>query len=205
MIPDNSAWSASFIRLISDRRAEAEIHRRHNPRPAGVIRRGSVTHQIVELLEECPRRAFQAGELQTILGSQRGAISFALHWLTRQGLVDVLDDQRNPRYRRYRFMKETCAEVSERPEGDCAHQTRPERLVRDAQTVPQSKEPGRTCGDCENITAGGSCKDSRASGIERPDQVALRRCVAFVPKYESMDSRNGRQLWPELIAVESSR
>lgn len=91
------------------------------------------------------------------------------------------------------------------PTGSELHLKPRQEVSDDVHAGVLTKEPGRTCGDCEHITAGGRCKAFPASGIERPAQRALRRCVTFAPHFESMDSRTGRQLWPELTTVETSR
>lgn len=67
-----------------------------------------------------------------------------------------------------------------------------------------TKQPGRACQDCERFTAAHLCSTSAASGIERPSPRALRRCVAFTPLWDSLDKRDGRALWPELVAAEAT-
>lgn len=134
--PDhNQRWSLAFMQLLAARQADTERFRRFNPRPAGVIRKGSVTHGLFEHMAESPGRIFESRELQMILGAQRGSVSFSLHWLTRRGLVEVLEDPRNPRYQLYRLASGAHAEVSVRPAGDCASQVSTECEVRDAKAV----------------------------------------------------------------------
>jgi hypothetical protein len=59
-------------------------------------------------------------------------------------------------------------------------------------------EPRKVCGECEWASTGSSCTNSGESGIERPAMNTPRLCKAFRPKFESLDSRTARQLWPEL-------
>ena len=62
-------------------------------------------------------------------------------------------------------------------------------------------EPRKVCGECEWASTGSSCTNSGESGIERPAMNTPRLCKAFRPKFESLDSRTARQLWPELWAL----
>jgi hypothetical protein len=70
-----------------------------------------------------------------------------------------------------------------------------------------TKEGPRTCGECHNLTAGGTCKAAArcvldfVAGEYRPLPNALRKCLGFTAKFEAMDGRNGRALWPEIAAV----
>jgi hypothetical protein len=64
-----------------------------------------------------------------------------------------------------------------------------------------TKEAGIACSNCNHFTAGHSCRNPEVSGIAVPDSRVGRRCLAFVPIYESMDSRSGVQRWPELVAL----
>lgn len=67
-----------------------------------------------------------------------------------------------------------------------------------------TKQPARTCSECSHFTAGHACNKANESGEERPAARALRRCLSFTPMFESLDNRTGRQLWPELINLESN-
>lgn len=62
-------------------------------------------------------------------------------------------------------------------------------------------EPRKVCGECEWASIGSSCTNSGESGIERPAMNTPRLCKAFRPRFESLDSRTARQLWPELWAL----
>jgi len=61
-----------------------------------------------------------------------------------------------------------------------------------------TREPGRTCSECENYTAAHACGAAERSGIARPAARTPRRCIAFVPLWDDTDRRDGRRLWPEL-------
>lgn len=61
-----------------------------------------------------------------------------------------------------------------------------------------TNEGPRTCGECERFTQGGTCLAAAESGVVAPNPRSPRRCVAFTPVSESLDGRNGRQLWPEV-------
>jgi hypothetical protein len=63
----------------------------------------------------------------------------------------------------------------------------------------ETKEPGRTCSGCANLTAGHRCSRAADSGIEYPAANVSRRCIAFEPHFDATDNRTGRQLWPELV------
>lgn len=62
-----------------------------------------------------------------------------------------------------------------------------------------TKEPGRACGDCDHFSAGHTCRKASESGIESPAAGLPRRCLSFSPLFDSLDSRKGPQLWPELV------
>ncbi len=64
-----------------------------------------------------------------------------------------------------------------------------------------TKEAGRTCSTCENVSPGSTCTKPQASGIEVPAINAIRRCPAYQPGFKAMDDRPGLSLWPELKLV----
>lgn len=64
-----------------------------------------------------------------------------------------------------------------------------------------TKEPGRTCGTCQHMTAGHNCSVAEISGLEHPAGGTWRRCLGYTPTREQYDSRTGVQLWPELVAA----
>lgn len=61
-----------------------------------------------------------------------------------------------------------------------------------------TKETGRSCGTCENLSSASSCIRRQQSGIEYPGANVLRRCPAYQPLHTEADGRNGLVLWPEL-------
>jgi len=83
-----------------------------------------------------------------------------------------------------------------------------------APTVPQTKaasidrfpdivtaEPGRTCSQCDHVSAAGSCIRAKDTGLSFPPPNLKHRCLWFKPHWNSTDSRTGRQLWPEIVAA----
>lgn len=70
-----------------------------------------------------------------------------------------------------------------------------------------TKEPPRPCNECGNVSAGHTCLAAARGDLEgaprnyRPDMGWPRRCLAFVPSFQSRDARTGRDLWPELLAT----
>lgn len=124
-----------------------------------------------------------------VLARNSDHLALRIEWVTGLTVLDLYEE----------------ATGQQVPTGSELHHKPLQEVSDDVHAGVLTKEPGRTCGDCENITVGGRCKGYPASGIERPVQGTLRRCVAFTPKYDSVDSRTGRQLWPELTAVETSR
>jgi hypothetical protein len=75
----------------------------------------------------------------------------------------------------------------------------------------QAKEPPRPCTACGNLTNGGNCLPAlkgRWPGhppYYRPSASHPRRCLFYIPGRhlltgEHVDMRNGRELWPELMA-----
>lgn len=66
-----------------------------------------------------------------------------------------------------------------------------------------TKQPGRTCGACENYSSASSCIEHVRSGIQHPAANVLRRCPAFQPLHTEADSRNGLALWPEIALTQA--
>lgn len=134
---------------------------------------------------------FKGRESRPVVVLARNAdhLAMRIEWVTGLTVLDLYEE----------------ATGHQAPTGSELHLKPRQEVSDDVHAGVLTKEPGRTCGDCEHITAGGRCKAYPASGIERPVQRALRRCVTFAPLFESMDSRTGRQLWPELTALEKSQ
>lgn len=76
---------------------------RHNPRPPGVIRNGSTTHLVLQLLQGDPGRYFNHAAITWNTKSTGKAVSWALLYLKAQGLIECVGDPRNERYARYKF------------------------------------------------------------------------------------------------------
>lgn len=60
-------------------------------------------------------------------------------------------------------------------------------------------EPGRSCSQCDRVSANGACMASEESRINHPAANVIRRCVAFRPVFGSNDGRSAAQLWPEIF------
>ena len=92
-------WDAQLLALAG-RAAEPPVPR-HNPRPAGVIRRGSATHLVLVALRSRPGfvRHFQ---IQVATGLTPKAIDWALIFLRSRGLIEAVPDGLHSRYLRYR-------------------------------------------------------------------------------------------------------
>lgn len=69
-------------------------------RGAGVVR-GSCTDEIWKLLRSSYPTKFTHGELMSRTGLARGAVSWALHYLSECGVISTFGDARNQRYQRY--------------------------------------------------------------------------------------------------------
>jgi len=65
-----------------------------------------------------------------------------------------------------------------------------------------TREPGRTCGQCDRYTAAHACATPEVSGVPHPAPKTLRRCPGFVPLWDANDKRGAAELWPELPAAE---
>lgn len=76
---------------------------RFNPCPRGSILRHAGTHAVLLVLEACAPRPLCTAELLRATGKTRNSICWAVAFLIRQGLVETVEDQRSPRYRRYRL------------------------------------------------------------------------------------------------------
>lgn len=75
---------------------------RFNPRPAGVIREGSTSDVVLQVLKECGGFRTEA-QLIWITKRSHSAVSWALIYLIRLGLVESRPDTvRSSRYKKYR-------------------------------------------------------------------------------------------------------
>ena len=69
-------------------------------RGAGVVR-GSATDEVHRLMLDTYPRTWSQGELMSRTGRERGAVGWALHYLSAIGLIKTFGDARNQRYQRY--------------------------------------------------------------------------------------------------------
>lgn len=91
----SAAMSARLLRM--------EAKPRFNPKPPGVIREGSASEAVLMCLMAAPGFRTE-GQLVFATGRSRAAISWALLYLQRLGLVKAVPDAaRNARYKRYAF------------------------------------------------------------------------------------------------------
>ena len=98
------AWVASQIQAM---KVDPPNLVRFNPKPPGVIQPGSATDAVLAILREHRGRFFTAGELIEATGRSHAATSWALMYLRAQGLIEAVEDSaRNPRFLRYRIVKE---------------------------------------------------------------------------------------------------
>ena len=80
---------------------------RFNPRPPGVIQPGSASEAVLKVLNEQPGRFYTCQQLMQKTGKSHAAVSWACIYLRDQGLVQAVSDgARNPRFLRYRIVKE---------------------------------------------------------------------------------------------------
>lgn len=107
---------------------------RYNPRPAGVIRHGSTTHQVLECLQAHPGDYLRCANIIFLTRCTTKGVSHALLFLRAAGLVEVAQDNRSERYLRYRFSggQRVQAQVSEAP------QTRSVSVHNDAPPMPET-------------------------------------------------------------------
>lgn len=98
-------WAAQQLALLAEQRAKPVLER-FNPRPLGVIQKGSTTDEILQFLTKNKDRFFTCEQLMKASGRTHSAVSFSLIYLREQKLVEtVQDEQRNSRYLRYRAKK----------------------------------------------------------------------------------------------------
>ena len=98
-------WVARQIEAYSLQVKQPTV--RYNPRPPGVIQPGSASEAVLQVLREQPGRFFTCQQLIEKTGKSHAAVSWACIYLRDQGLVQaVTDGARNPRFLRYRIVKE---------------------------------------------------------------------------------------------------
>jgi hypothetical protein len=80
---ESIGWVASQIGAMQPSRSNA-----FNPRPPGVIRPGSGTHMLLQLLERNPNRWFFHQELVLALGRSKGEVDWAVQYLKQRELIE---------------------------------------------------------------------------------------------------------------------
>jgi hypothetical protein len=99
-------WTAGQLLRMTDGRQGMRLEQpRYNPRPAGVIRKGSTTDLVLCVLRAHPKRFFTCGELMARTKGTHAAVSWALLYLRELGHVQTATDQRQGNYLRYRFFE----------------------------------------------------------------------------------------------------
>ncbi len=79
---------------------------RYNPRPAGVMREGSATKAVWDVLRARPLMFFTHAQIMASTRRSAKSVDWALIFLRSQAMVEsVPDEGRNPRYLRYRVTK----------------------------------------------------------------------------------------------------
>lgn len=76
---------------------------RFNPRPAGVIRPGSTTEAVYELLRSQPHRLFWRRQIIHITGRSRKSVDWACIYLVALKLVETIESDQSPRAGNQRF------------------------------------------------------------------------------------------------------
>lgn len=182
--------------------------KRFNPRPAGVIRNGSASDQVLATLLEHGGLNTEA-QIRWKTGLNHTKASWALLYLRRNGFVTaVRDGTRCGRNLRYRAIKEEVVRLERLAgEGDKKPKVQPSESAPPRRTNAQptafenvaTKEPPRTCASCDQLTAGHSCAAVCETGVSTPSANTPRRCLSYQPKWGADDDRGGRQLWPEIV------
>jgi hypothetical protein len=97
-------WMAGQLIRMADGRAMKLEQPRYNPRPPGVIREGSATDAVYQVLHANPKRFFTCGELMNRTKRSHAAVSWALIYLRDVlHVVETTSDSRQGNWLRYRF------------------------------------------------------------------------------------------------------
>jgi hypothetical protein len=103
-------WLADQLQSINNASARPPLLR-FNPRPAGIIQKGSTTDEILQILMAHHDRYFTCEQLMSMTKRTHSAVSFSLLYLRGQQLVDTVQDlPRNSRYLRYQIKKSKGAQ-----------------------------------------------------------------------------------------------
>lgn len=99
---DPNSFAGFLAALASANHKPAEVRRRFNPRPPGVIREGSASAAVLAFLRESGRFHTEAS-IRFVVKRSHSATSWALLYLRGQGLIEAVSDaRRSGRYLRYR-------------------------------------------------------------------------------------------------------
>jgi hypothetical protein len=119
-----------------------------------------------------------------ILARSSDRLALRVEWVTGAKLTDLY---------------EVVASPVGTPVTPTVPRSRATQIAGDLYQGVETKESARSCGECEHLSVAGRCLRAQESSLEWPQQNALRRCLAFTPKFDSRDSRSGLQLWPEIV------
>ena len=93
------SWAVN--QLANVQRVERKVPT-FNPRPPGVIHAGSSSEAVLQILRAHPKVFFTHGKLMELTGKSHAAVSWALKYLRKQGLVKTIGDTaRNERWLKY--------------------------------------------------------------------------------------------------------
>jgi hypothetical protein len=97
-----SDWK-SMVGHLASLQVEPDQEAKHfNPKPAGVIRQGSATEAVLQVLQGAQGQFLTHSQIQARTGRTQKALSWALLYLHSHGHIQrAPDDSRNGRYYRY--------------------------------------------------------------------------------------------------------
>jgi hypothetical protein len=99
-------WQA-VVQQVLTQTAPAPTPPRFNPHPPGQIQAGSGTDAVLKFLAQAPDRWHTRSQIILRTGRSGKAIDWAISFLIQQQLIRAVQDAtRNPRYRRFRIVKE---------------------------------------------------------------------------------------------------
>lgn len=132
-------WLIAVAQLANVKRVERKVPK-FNPRPPGVLHAGSASSALLQILRANPTTYYTHGRLMELTGRSHAAVSWGLKYLREHGLVRTVGDtSRNERWLKYAAVIGAAnVEVAEKPRV----KARSERLVRDAQALPESEGQG---------------------------------------------------------------
>lgn len=104
--PRRAAWGLLMQQLAAARAGTPFKRKTPNPRPAGVVRPGSATDQVLQLMRAHPNRRWRRAQLLMLTGHTESAIDWALLYLRHQGLIEAEQAPGYaPRTLRYRLVE----------------------------------------------------------------------------------------------------